>query len=67
MLEMIPPLHFTKEFFINNNSTANLHCGLTVKRAFSFFFMVLTALGMAGQKCPGRKIAFLHENLTYEG
>jgi len=44
----------------------NSHCGLTVRRAFSFFFIVLTAFDMAGQKSPGSKTIFLHEILTLE-
>jgi hypothetical protein len=39
---------------------------LTVRRAFSFFFIVLIAFDMAGQKSPGSKTTLLHERLTFE-
>jgi hypothetical protein len=43
----------------------NSHSGSIVSRTFSFFFIVLTALDMAGQKCPEKEI-FSREKMTFQ-
>lgn len=43
----------------------DLHCGFTVRSAFSAFFIVFTALARAGQKNPGTREKIISINTAY--